>query len=130
MPKKSRAAKVRRKRAKPVRVTGDQRFYNSLRWRTVSKRHKQEYPLCAACEALGEVVGVQVTDHAIPINEGGARMDTRNYLSLCHPCHNRKRGLEAHGFARRVQTMQGYAGLIPVSMDEVVRVLVGPGGGS
>jgi 5-methylcytosine-specific restriction endonuclease McrA len=30
-----------------------------------------------------------VTDHIVPISEGGAMWDERNYMALCNSCHNR-----------------------------------------
>lgn len=42
------------------------------------------------------VTPVQVTDHIVPINEGGAMYDWDNLQSLCTQCHNSKSGKEAH----------------------------------
>lgn len=40
----------------------------------------------------------QMVDHRIRVKDGGSMMDRRNWAELCHPCHNRKRGKESHGF--------------------------------
>ncbi len=35
-----------------------------------------------------------VTDHIIPVLQGGAGYSKDNFQSLCHSCHNRKSRLE------------------------------------
>ena len=74
----------------------NQKFYNSADWRRTAAQHKASNPLCAICEENGQVTPADVTDHIIPINEGGARFDWQNLQSLCHPHHNQKSGREAH----------------------------------
>lgn len=53
-------------------------------------------PLCEECQRRGITTLAQVVDHIVPINRGGAKLDMANLQSLCHPCHNRKSGIESH----------------------------------
>ncbi|WP_295941636.1 HNH endonuclease signature motif containing protein [uncultured Alistipes sp.] len=56
----------------------------------------EQCPLCEECQRRGITTLAQVVDHIVPINRGGAKLDMANLQSLCHPCHNRKSGLESH----------------------------------
>ena len=69
------------------RVADNQAFYNSKAWRKVATLHKQANPLCAICEAKGSLSPATVTDHIIPINEGGNKWAWDNLQSLCDKCH-------------------------------------------
>ena len=71
-------------------------FYNSTKWRKLSKQYKALNPLCILCLKVGEIVAATVTDHIKPINEGGERYDTSNLQALCTKCHAQKSGAEAH----------------------------------
>lgn len=73
------------------------RFYNSSTWRRTSKRHLAKYPTCVHCESKGRISQAHVTDHVIPVMQGGSLLDPRNHQSLCHPCHNSKSATEANG---------------------------------
>ena len=63
-----------------------------------------------------------VTDHIVPISEGGAMWDERNHMAMCQFHHNQKRGHEAHGL--RIGLSNGLNGLIPSDRLEVVRMLL------
>ena len=78
------------------RLKPNSELYNGTRWRVLAMRHKMANPICVQCEANGMVTPVQVTDHIVPINEGGAMYDWDNLQSLCTQCHNSKSGKEAH----------------------------------
>lgn len=54
--------------------------------------------LCAVCLKKGLLVTGAVVDHIVPISQGGARLDDDNFMSMCHKCHNKKRGHESAGF--------------------------------
>lgn len=70
-------------------------FHNSQGWRKVSALYRSAHPLCEACQAGGRVTPAELTDHVIPIEAGGDHWDERNLMSLCHPHHNRKSGMES-----------------------------------
>lgn len=95
---------VRRKykaKRQPKRGTSDQGFYNSPVWRKARRAFLDSHPnhsLCQVCLQKNELTPANVVDHIIPISAGGARLDDRNYMPMCHRCHNVKRGLESHGF--------------------------------
>jgi len=72
------------------RDQASQKFYNSGVWRRVSKYHKKLNPFCIRCYSKGYVVSVQVTDHIVPISQGGSKLDLDNLQSLCISCHNTK----------------------------------------
>lgn len=70
------------------------KFYNSSRWRKVSKQFRNENPLCQKSLEEGKYVLANVTDHIIPINHGGAKFDLRNLQSLSNSKHNSKSAKE------------------------------------
>ena len=71
-------------------------FYNSRAWRKLSRDFRQCNPLCTVCFKKGIVKRAAVVDHIIPIRMGGEPLDWDNLQSLCHKCHNKKSGREAH----------------------------------
>ena len=73
---------------------GDDDFYHSTAWRKLRAWHIAREPLCRACKEAGRIRGGQVVDHIQPRSLGGASLDTANLQTLCHRCHNRKRGRE------------------------------------
>lgn len=80
------------------RDNGNQKFYNSYKWRKLSKAYKAKHPLCLHCQAKGLVEAVKVVDHVLRINAGGAPYDECNLQSLCEKCHNSKSSYEAKGY--------------------------------
>lgn len=76
--------------------TDSYHFYNSRRWRKVSKWFLKANPLCDECKANSRIKAARVVDHRVPITCGGAQYDVENLQSLCVPCHtaktNRERG--------------------------------------
>lgn len=69
-------------------------FYNSARWRKISRYHRGDNPLCAECERNGRYTGGDVCDHIIPIIFGGHPTHGHNLQTLCHSCHNKKSAKE------------------------------------
>ena len=67
------------------------RFYDTRRWRKLSARHRREEPLCRQCFKRGIITAGVLTDHIIPILEGGAEWDNDNLQTLCDRCHQIKR---------------------------------------
>ena len=98
-------------------ATGDQSFYNSPRWRRVSRLYRQKHPLCEVAKAKGEVRAAEVVDHIISITFGGARYDERNLMAMSHHYHNRKSGLETHGCF--LATVDSAEGKLPRQRSEV-----------
>lgn len=88
-PKPEREAQGRRLHANTA-------FYQSQPWRRVRKRYLASHPLCAECVKQGRITAARVVDHIVPINQGGARFDSKNLQGLCDSCHNKKSGREAH----------------------------------
>ena len=58
------------------------------RWRRIRERLLDAAPLCASCEARGDVVPAALVHHVRPIAEGGSH-DLANLQPLCGPCHAR-----------------------------------------
>ncbi len=75
----------------PIKTNEERAFYQSSRWRRVSLRHREQEPLCRTCKKDGRIVIGALTDHIIPIRQGGQRWDEANYQTLCDACHQRKR---------------------------------------
>lgn len=78
------------------RLYPNTKFYQSTAWRKLRNLKLEQSPLCEECQRRGITTLAQVVDHIVPINRGGAKLDIANLQSLCHPCHNRKSGLESH----------------------------------
>jgi len=77
-------------------------FYQSAVWRGVRSAFLREHPLCAHCAARGRVVAAVVADHAVPLKDGGARLDWSNLSPLCVSCHNRKTAGETARRSRHI----------------------------
>ena len=67
-----------------------QRGYDET-WRRVRIAYLHQHPLCEMCEKKGLTVPAVLVHHIKPIDEGGARLNTDNLMSLCRNCHE-----EAH----------------------------------
>lgn len=82
---------ARRKRAF-YKVQDENRvFYSSAQWQRLRGWFIRRNPVCLHCLRPAEVV-----DHIIAIKDGGEALNEANLQSLCNPCHQRKRGQEAH----------------------------------
>jgi 5-methylcytosine-specific restriction protein A len=88
------------------RFKDDSKLYNSSQWRKDSKAHKQDNPLCAICLLEGMAVDAVVSDHIIPINEGGEVWSWSNRQALCLACHAIKSREEGMRARRRVQNFK------------------------
>jgi 5-methylcytosine-specific restriction endonuclease McrA len=81
-------------------------FYNSRRWRKISKEFLRCSPLCVDCRNEERVVMATITDHIVPITQGGDHWDWSNLQSLCDKHHAIKSGREAHQQNNYNQTNQ------------------------
>jgi len=95
-PPKQRNKWSARRKAHQRRTNTNQRFYNSTEWRRIRRNYITRFPLCVQCQNEGRVKSAEVVDHKIPINKGGDLLNENNFQSLCHVCHNKKSGREAH----------------------------------
>lgn len=86
---------------KPQKTRHDP-FYDLRRWRKLTKRHRQEEPLCRECKKRGIITAGTLVDHIVPILEGGAEWDEDNLQTLCDRCHQVKRQTEKN--KRNAQT--------------------------
>lgn len=84
------------RKAHERRTTDNSSFYNSQAWRTYRRAFLYEHGLCVVCEDAGIFEVATVVDHIIPINEGGHKWERSNLQPLCHSCHAKKSGREAH----------------------------------
>ena len=73
---------------KPKRKKTAERGYD-IHHQRLSKALLIKFPLCAHCGKPAEL-----SDHIVPINDGGARLDPANRQSLCWTCHNKKTGID------------------------------------
>ena len=69
-------------------------FYDSPAWRKTSKKHLSLNPLCVSCVKKGKVTAAVHTDHIIPIEKGGSRLDPENLQGLCLKHHSSKSAKE------------------------------------
>jgi 5-methylcytosine-specific restriction endonuclease McrA len=89
------------KRADLSRGTAEARGYDA-EWALVSRRWLARFPWCgqradgrlhvehSRCAQRGERVRARVTDHIVRLRDGGARLDPRNFQSLCVGCNAAK----------------------------------------
>lgn len=76
----------------------DYPFYNSWKWRKFSKARIKRNPICECdeCAVSSSPELADMTDHIIPIQQGGAKMDEMNLQSMSKlKCHQEKRSREA-----------------------------------
>lgn len=92
----TRCEKHKPKQRWKLSFKGTDPFYKSKRWLEKRAEHLIEEPLCRSCRAQGMYRNAHMVDHIVPRSQGGADLDDRNLQSLCNPCHQRKRGEEAH----------------------------------
>ena len=81
-----------------MRDVDNSSFYNSRRWRSISKHFRKKNPLCAQCQRDGNgPTAATVCDHIKPISQYGMGVatDIKNLQSLCTKCHNSKSGRES-----------------------------------
>lgn len=117
LPKPSKPAyrpKIPKRKPSP-----DYPFYNSKRWRNYSRRFRL---LCEVCEGEGRTTAAAVTDHIIPIQQGGAKWDSDNHMGMCHHHHNSKRGYEKRGYVSASQ--EGRDGLVPQDRQSIIDKLL------
>ncbi|WP_297505916.1 HNH endonuclease [Ferrovum sp.] len=76
------------------------RGYGS-RWQRARAVFLSYHPLCAECNRQDRVTPASVVDHIKP-HRGNQESfwDTKNWQSLCKPCHDRKTVKEDGGFGR------------------------------
>jgi len=77
------------------------KFYNSARWRKISRLFKEANPLCVKCMEEGRTVPSEFTDHVVRIQDGGDKFAYSNLQALCAFHHNQKSGKEGHGFKQK-----------------------------
>lgn len=70
------------------------KFYQTSRWRNDRKAHLTANPLCVHCQAEGRVEPATVSDHIVPIEQGGDPWDWANRQGLCASHHNKKSAKE------------------------------------
>jgi len=80
-------------RRRPRRSHGSDPRYQSQPWRRYRATYIARNPLCTVCGAIAEVV-----DHIKPARQYPdiSFFDPSNHQSLCHRCHNSKRGRKSH----------------------------------
>ena len=80
-----------------MRDVDNSSFYNSRRWRSISKTFRKRNPLCVQCKRDGTITPSQCVDNIKPISQYGMGVatDIKNLQSLCTKCHNSKSGRES-----------------------------------
>lgn len=58
-------------------------FYQTKEWKQDRLAHLMSNPLCVICEREGITREATVSDHIIPINQGGDKWDWNNRQALC-----------------------------------------------
>lgn len=69
-------------------------FYDTARWRRLTKSHRRDEPLCRQCRKHGIVTPGTLVDHIVAMLDGGEPWDENNLQTLCDRCHQVKRAGE------------------------------------
>ena len=65
-------------------------FYQSDAWRTFRRALEEERGrICSGCAKAVPKDQMMIGHHLIPIKDGGPKLNPRNVILLCHPCHER-----------------------------------------
>ena len=127
MPSLPKRNKRKQDNERPRVPSGDIAFYNT-KWGNVSKLYRKLNPLCEMCKASGKLTDASpgdrkgVTDHIVSVSNGGARMDERNFMTLCKQCHDRKSALEKNGWT--CDKGGDYGEYIPINKAEAIKTLI------
>jgi len=65
-------------------------WYASKPWRMSRRKQLCDHPLCQYRDEHGEACGLLADSvhHIVPIEDGGARRDPANLMSVCRPHHS------------------------------------------
>lgn len=78
-------------------------WYDSARWRKISRQQKAEHPLCEMCLAKGAVIAAEVADHVVPHRGDYQLFWFGDLQSLCWSCHSReKQQMEVRGYTNNI----------------------------
>lgn len=69
-------------------------FYQTKQWKQDRLAHLMSIPLCVICEREGRTREATVSDHIIPIKQGGDKWDWSNRQALCGHCNALKTALD------------------------------------
>ena len=84
-------------------------WYSSKAWQSIRSHQLAIHPLCAMCEAAGQVTVATVCDHIIPHKGDWHRFINGPFQSLCKPCHDRhKQSAERTGKLKPVIGPDGW----------------------
>lgn len=84
------------------RRNDNSKFYNSRKWRKVSKEKRIKNPICECdeCKKLNRVLPAEVVDHVkglkYLLDNGLDPYDEKELQSMNHACHNKKSGRDSH----------------------------------
>lgn len=84
------------------RRNDNSKFYNSRKWRKISKLKRELNPLCECeeCVRLERVRSADVADHTrglqFLLDNGLDPYDLKELKSMNHACHNKKSGRDSH----------------------------------
>ena len=83
------------------RGTPSERGYDA-RWQAVRMTYLMHHPICERCRTDGRIAPATLVHHIKELGDGGARLDARNLMALCQPCHE-----EIHGPRRWRRRAEG-----------------------
>ena len=118
LPKRNFRRKQKRKKG------SNQAFYKSAQWKKVRKAYLSQFPICQVAEYCGDIVPGKVIDHIIPITQGGAKFDPRNFCTMSKRIHDIKSALEQNLEGVLVDYTTNQDGdFIPVDKSKIWRAL-------
>ena len=69
-------------------------------WQKISKRYREQHPLCEKCLEEGRFRRAELVHHIVPIREGGGN-DDENLMALCNSCHSEIHAKRGDRWGRR-----------------------------
>ena len=71
--------------------TGEQKLYQSARWRKLRAEKLAENPFCEACARAkpARITAATIVHHREPLKRGGDPYEWDNLESICASCHNK-----------------------------------------
>ncbi|HEH9415378.1 HNH endonuclease signature motif containing protein [Aeromonas salmonicida] len=67
----------------------EHKFYNTTRWRELSKKIRAKYPICEKCQTQLSALADHIYEIRYP-NGLKYSLKENNLMAVCHGCHNEK----------------------------------------
>jgi 5-methylcytosine-specific restriction endonuclease McrA len=117
LPKRNYKRKSKRKKG------GNQLFYKRAAWKKTRLAYLSQFPICEVADYCGDIMEGEIVDHIVPISQGGAPYDPRNFCTMSKRLHDLKSALEQNRgvLVDYTRSQDGY--FIPIDKSELWKAL-------